>query len=275
MSNVLRMEWFRFRKSRYTYIVFAALMALVFLGVVLDVSSNDIVAGNTTPSDKNEFQLYTGNYDEAYTSDFDEKILMLASSFSGNVIPMSVLIFTGLFAGAYQKNRFEKNIVGLMDGKFTLVGSNFVICSVYCAITILGVIIVSFIGYGLLSPDFSSLPTGSVSAFIKYVLLYYVLLDSVAIIMSCFVQTIGNQTLAIILGLVYGSGIIYGIVDFIVQVFGIYNFSIQKYVPLGNLYRLTMDNQSTYIYTFLVAIIFGIVFLVINVAVRTRQDTVT
>lgn len=275
MSNVIKMEWFRFRKSRYAYIILIVLTILFLFGTILDSSQKSEVSDTVKQENKNSFELYSEDYDTTYTTHFVEKYEMLVSSFSGNVVPMSILIFSCLFAGAYHKNRFEKNIAGLIGGKQRLIISNLIICSIYCLIIMFVTLLSSLIGYYLFYPDFASMPAGKLTELIKYLAVYYILLNSVAIVMSCFVQIIGNQIIAIIIGLIYGSGIVYGIIDFVGQIFGIQQFSIQKYVPLGNLYNLSIHNQSMYIPAVFIAIIFGISFLIINVMVKNKQDIVT
>lgn len=272
MSKVIKMEWFRFKKSKYVYIIIIALSMLFLFGTVLDSSQKNGVSDNVRQENKNSFELYSENYDETYTADYTEKYEMLVSAFSGNIVPMSILIFSGLFAGAYQKSRFEKNIVGLIGGEQKLIISNLIICSIFSLIVIFVTLIVSFIGYFLFYPDFTSMPTGNPIELIRYLILYYILLNSVAVIMSCFVQIIGNQIAAIIIGLIYGSGIVYGIIDFIGQILGLKNFSIKKYVPLGNLYNLSIHNQSTYISAIFSALVFSIIFFVIHVKIKEKQD---
>lgn len=275
MSNVLKMEWFRFKKSRYVYIILIVLTILFLFGTILDSSQKNEVSDTVKQENRNSFELYTEDYDTTYTTDFIEKYEMIVSSFSGNVVPMSILIFSCLFAGAYHKNKFEKNIAGLIGNRKRLVISNLIICSIYCLIIMLVTLVSSLIGYYLFYPDFTSMPAGDFINLIKYLALYYILLNSVAIVMSCFVQIIGNQIIAIIIGLIYGSGIVYGIVDFMVQILGVQGFSIQKYVPLGNLYNLSIHDQSMYIPAAFIAVIFGVSFLIINVMVKDKQDIVT
>lgn len=275
MSNVLKMEWFRFRKSRYAYIILIVLTLLFLFGTIMDSSRSNGATATVKQENKNSIELYTENYDTTYTTDFTEKYEMLVSNFYGNVVPMSIIIFSCLFAGAYHKNKFEKNIAGLIGNKQKLVISNLIICSMYCFIVMFVTVISSFIGYCLFYQGFTSMPAGSLMEFVKFLAVYYILLDSVAIVMSCFVQIMGNQIVALVVGLIYGSGMVYGIINFIVKVVGIQGFSIEKYVPLGTLYNMSIHNQTAYILAVLVAIIFGVSFLVINILVKNRKDIVT
>lgn len=275
MFNVLKMDLFRLRKSKYAYIILLVLSLLFLFGTILDSSQKKETSEIAEQENKNSFELYTENYDTTYTGQFVNKYEMLVSAFSGNVVPMSILIFSGLFAGAYHKNRFEKNIKGLIGGEQNLLISNLIICSIYCFIIIFVTLLISLIGYYLFYPNFASMPSGSLKELIKYIISYYILLHSVAIIMSCFVQIVGNQIIAIIIGLIYGSGIVYGIIDFVGQTIGLEGFSIQEYVPLGNLYNLSIHNQNAYLRAIIIAIIFSMVFVIMNVMVKNRQDIVT
>lgn len=274
MCNVIKMDWFRFRKSKFVYIILIALSLLFLFMTVLDSSLENEAPDTRAGEDKNSFELYTEDYDTDYTADFTEKCEMLASAFSGNIVTMTVLIFAGLFAGAYHKNKFEKNIVGLTGGK-RLIVSNFIICSIYCFMIMCTAVLVSLVGYRLFYLNFVSMPTGDVAQLFRFLILYYLLLDSAAIVMSCFVQIVGNQTLAIIIALVYGSGIIYDIIDYGCQMAGIQGFSIQRYMLLGNLYNLSIHDQGSYPFTVFIALLFGIGFFAVHIAVKSRQDIST
>lgn len=274
MFKVLKMEWFRFRKSRCVYVILIILSLLFLFGTILDSSVGNTVS-TVNNENKNSFQLYTEDYDTTYTGQYADKYEMLVSAFSGNIVPMAMLIFAGLFAGAYRKNKFEKNIIGLIGKRQRLVTANIIICAIYSLIIMFVTLSVSFIGYHLFYPDFAKMPDGNLMEFVKYLISYYILLNSVAIIMSCFVQLVGNQIVAIIIGLIYGSGIVYGIIDFISQILGMTSFSIQNYVPLGTLYNLSIDNQEVFLRSILIAVLFGIVSVVINIIVKNKQDIVT
>ena len=119
------------------------------------------------------------------------------------------------------------------------------------------------------------MPMGNITNLSRYLISYYVLLTSVATMMSCFVQIVGNQIVAIIIALIYGSGIIYGIIDFATKELGLETFSIQNYVPLGTLYNLSIHNQDGYLGTILMAILFGLGSMIINIVVKNKQDIIT
>lgn len=274
MSNVLKMEWFRFRKSRYVYIILLVLALLFLFGTILD-SSNNSSDGRVKTENGHSIELYAEDYNQTYTAQFSNKFEMLVTAFSGNIVAMSILIFAGLFAGAYRKNKFEKNIVGIIGQRSKLVISNFVICAIYCFIIMCVALIVSLLGYYLFYPNFAVMPMGNITNLSRYLISYYVLLTSVATMMSCFVQIVGNQIVAIIIALIYGSGIIYGIIDFATKELGLETFSIQNYVPLGTLYNLSIHNQDGYLGTILMAILFGLGSMIINIVVKNKQDIIT
>lgn len=255
----------------YAYIILLVLALLFLFGTALDSTRSNPIEITKTEN-QNSFELFDGDYDSTYETNYKDKNEMLVSSFSGNIVPMAILVFVGLFAGAYHKNKFEKNIIGLIGKRQRLVFSNLAICSIYCLIIIMGTLLVSIIGYYIFYTDFAVIPLGSLSDLISFLATYYVLLISVAMVMSCFVQLVGNQIIAIIVGLIYGSGLVYGMIDVILQALGVQNFSVKEYVPLGILYSLSINEQSTYWKAILVAIIFGVCSVMIHIYVRNRQD---
>ncbi|MEF9839368.1 MAG: ABC transporter permease [Lachnospiraceae bacterium] len=272
MSSVIKMEWFRFRRSKSAYIIIVVLAFMFLFGTILD-GTKDTNFHSQKSEKGNNIELYTEGYDSDYSAEYSQKFEMLVSSFSGNIVPMAILIFAGLFAGAYQKNKFEKNIIGAVGKRYKLVWANLFICAVFCFFTIVLTLAISLLGYIIFYPGFVEMPLGNMNDFLKYLGTYYFLLVSIAATMSCFVQIIRNQILAIIIGLIYGSGIVYGIVDFISQTLGAATFSIYKYVPLGTLYKLTINsNNNVYLQAVLIAAVFAFVTLGINIAIRNRQD---
>ena len=274
MSNVLKMELFRFRKSKCIYIILIALSVMFLFGIVIDSTQSN---GSAVVRDEkiNNVELYVEDYDQTYTVQYTEKFEMLVSSFSGNIVAMSIIIFAGFFAGSYRKNKFEKNIVGLIGKRQTLVISNIIICAIYSMIIMCVTLIVSLIGYHILYPNYENMPAGDPAVFVKFLITYYILLNSVAIIMSCFVQVIGNQIVAIIVGLIYGSGIVYGIIDLMGQVLKLEGFSIEKYVPLGILYNLSIHEQSNYGFAIIIGVFFSVIAVIINIIIKNNHDIVT
>lgn len=110
--------------------------------------------------------------------------------------------------------------------------------------------------------------------FVAFLFTYYILLISVSIMMSCFVQAMRNQIAALIIGLLYGSGIVYAVIDLMAKMFGAQEFTIQKYVPLGRLYTMSIHTQNAYIPAVFIAIIYGMVFFAVHVGIKNRQDVI-
>ena len=106
----------------------------------------------------------------------------------------------------------------------------------------------------------------------SYITTYYLLLFSVSIMMSCFVYIVKNQIVAIIIGLIYGSGIVYGIFDYITSSIGMKNFSLKTYLPLANIYELSMNTTNMYKSSILIAVFFALLALFINIFFYNKED---
>ena len=265
------MELFRLRKSKYTYVIFCVLLFMILFGTIIDGTkgSNDSVNNKTQ---KNSVKLYVDDYDENYNVEYSNKYEMLISSFSGNIVPMALMIFSGLFAGAYRRYKFDKNIIGLVGKRRRLIYANAIICGLYNLVIMIMVLGMSYIGYMLFYSGFNDILLGDTGKFFGYIVTYYLLLFSVSLIMACFVYIIRNQIAAIIIGLIYGSGIVYGIFDFISASVGMKSVSVKTYLPLGNIYGLSMSTAKTYSYSILIAVIFCVLALVVNVLFYNNED---
>ncbi len=274
MHKVIKMELFRLKKSRYAYVILGVLLFMTLFGTFID-GSNDSNNNVKNETQKSNIELYVDDYDENYNTDYSNKYEMLTSSFSGNIVPMALLIFAGLFSGAYRRHKFDKNVIGLVGKRSNLIYANAVICALYNCIIILVILGVSYVGYMVFYPQFNDLVLGDTGKFAGYVVAYYLLLLSVSMVMSCFVYIVRNQIAAIIIGLIYGSGIVYGILDFISASAGVKDISVKSYLPLGNIYELSMNAANMYSRSIFIAFIFGVLALFLNIFFYHNEDIVS
>lgn len=288
MKNVLKMDLFRLAHSRSTYIIIAGLAMLYLFMTALDAQTlknteNKIV--DTTGSkieeqplngteENNTVKLIETDYHKDYKVNTKSRIDMLAGVFSGNIMAMAFIIFAGLFAGGMRRNRFEKNIRGAVGRKYRLVFSNFIVCMFLAAIVIFIAILFSLLGYAIFYPAFYQLPLGIVGNFGAFIIVYYFLLICLCVIMSAFVEIVGNQVTAIVTALIYGSGIIYDFIDYAAAAVCT-DFSIKKYLPIGNLYELSLGAGSdVYLRGVVLAVCYSTAALCIHVFVKERRDIV-
>lgn len=273
MLNVIKMDFFRLIKSKYAYCILLVLAGLFIFGTILDSSGDK---KNVMEEEQHGISLYAENYNDSYKTIAATKYEYLTSSFSGsNIIPMAIIIFVGLFSGTYYKNRFEKNIIGMIRKREYLVISNLILCAIYCFIIMAMTLVVSLLGYLLFYADFVSIPAGILSDFLRYLLTYYILMISISAAMSCFVQLIKNQVTAVIIGLIYGSGIIYDMIDFTGKSLISQSFSIKNYVPLGLICSLSIQEQEIYLKAIWLGIIFCIGSVSVNILAKNRMDIAT
>lgn len=271
MCKVIKMELFRLKKSMYAYVILGTLLLMVIFGTFID-GSNSSNKSMRNETQKNNIELYVDNYDDNYNTNYANKYEMLTSAFSGNIVPMALLIFSGLFSGAYRKHKFDKNIIGLIRKRSNLIYANAIICGLYNLVVIFVTLGASYIGYILFYPQFTNIIVGDTGKFMSYITTYYLLLFSVSIMMSCFVYIVKNQIVAIIIGLIYGSGIVYGIFDYITSSIGMKNFSLKTYLPLANIYELSMNTTNMYKRSILIAVFFALLALFINIFFYNKED---
>ncbi len=270
MGNVIKMNIFLLLRQKSTYILLAALVALIFSVTAVDVERTK-QRNSQNDGSRHELKLY-----ETGVTDFVEEdniAGVLASTFSGNVVPMMLTVYCGLFVGTYQRFKLEKNIAGVAGEKYKLTISFLVIHAIYIAVLMLSLLMATALGKIFFQPEFTSWPTGNISGLLVFLGTYYILMLDICTVMTCFVDLVGNPITAIVIALLYGSTILYAVIDFIVKKVGIENFSAEDIFPLGIACKLTMyETMAHYVKAIGISLAFLVVALGVNIAIRKKRD---
>ena len=277
MTRMLKLDFYRLFKGRVFYVVIIVLMLVsTFVPALMN-------AATSVPSTENNGQnnkqpsvaiIDTSNLAEQDIT-YSEKIEMICEVFSGNVVPVALIVFSALFAGAYKRTKFEKNIVGSVQKRWHFVISNAIVCVFVSVVVIALMLCGSAIFNSMINPRYAELPFGSISKLSLFTLSYYALLVSVACMMSCFIRLLKNHIVGLVIALVYGRGIIYAIVDLLLSpVFGS-DFTVESFLPLGTMYNMSVNmNNIDYYRAICIALIFGLASIVIDIMVNNKRDVV-
>lgn len=267
MLDIINMEFYRLRKSGAFYVV---VLILIFLGVVSPI----ITTGSNEQVDSLVEQGFSIIESDYSTTIFKEtKLETLLNLFlGGNILIVIAIIFTSIFAGAYSKTSFEKNIIGAIGKRFRLPVATFIMIVMSILIFLLVAISSTFIGeYFINRSEFTSKPLGSIQQFIGYVTTYFVILVSISSFVMVLMQLFRNQLLVLVLGLIHGSGIVFGIFNILVESITQKTIAIESSFPFGMALNLSIS-QNSFIQEIATASIGIAITLVVTIYLKQKQD---
>lgn len=243
MCQIIKMDLFRLRKTKSTYIFLALMSILLFTSSLLfSFSAENMLIDETV----NQYGIREGMSPEGVDVFFSAKSkteLITDTATGSNLIFMFPAIFMVLFSGAYKNNNYIRNINGYLPKKYELLISNLIISIVYSSIFVAIAFSITSMGYMIFSDFYNTLPFGDIFEYAKFVFLYFILLVSICTITSFFTLVINNQQTSIIIAVLYGSGILISILKNISEtIFG--DIDIVKYEPSYIFYQINLDNTN-------------------------------
>lgn len=275
MTHVLRMDVYRLLKSRFFYIILIILLMITALSAVIADTSIHASPSDTTSStsEQNSIVIIDDSSVSEHDSNHSNKVDFICDVFSGNVVAMTMIVFAALFAGAYRRTGYEKNVVCSVRRRWYFVASNAVICLLVCVLTVSLMLGASALSNTLIIAGYADLPFGSISKLGRFAVSYCALLVCATYMMSCFIRLCKNHIIGIVVALVYGSGIVYGIVNLaLAPLFGP-SFRIEAFLPLGTMYGLSVSMPDQAFYrAIVIALIFGTLSVAIDVMASNKRD---
>ncbi len=269
MLDIVNMEFYRLRKSVALYVV---VLILAFLGVI-----SPIITGSSKQVDslvEQGFSIVENNHSTVIVKETMLETL-LNLFLEGNILIVIAIIFTSIYAGAYFKTNFEKNITGALGKRFRLPIATFSMIVISIAIFLFVAITSTFIGeYFVNNSEFTSKPLGSIPQFIGYVTTYFVILVSISSFIMVLLQLFKNQLLVLVLGLIHGSGLVFEIFNILFETITQKNIAIESNFPFGMALNLSI-NQISFIREIVTACIGIAITLVITIYLKQKQDVVT
>lgn len=275
MMPVLKMDLYRLFKSKLFYII---LIILLILSVLSTVITDATIHASTIDTKldstgQNSIVIIDDSNMYEYNADCSNKTDYICDVFSGNVVPMTMIIFAALFAGAYRRTKYEKNIVCSVQKRWYFIASNAVVSLLVCVLVVLLMLGVSALSNTLIISEYADLPFGSISKLGLFAVSYCALLVCATYMMSCFIRLCKNHIIGLVVALVYGSGIVYGIINLILAPLLGSDFKIEAFLPLGTMYSLSVSMpDSTFYKAIVIALFFGILSVAIDVIASNKKD---
>ena len=113
-------------------------MITVLCAVIADTSIHASPADTTSStSEQNSIVIIDDSSVSEHDANHSNKVDFICDVFSGNIVAMTMIVFAALFAGAYRRTGYEKNVVCSVRRRWYFVASNAVICLLVCVLTVL------------------------------------------------------------------------------------------------------------------------------------------
>ncbi|MBD5156524.1 MAG: ABC transporter permease subunit [Butyrivibrio sp.] len=264
MLNALKMDFYRFRKTKSLYIILAAAVAMCAFTIwSMYLMSSPAITESGIPL-PDGFDALVPKTVDGYVDSF----------FQGNFVVLFTVIFAVIFCNTEHRGGFIKNIASVTSNRIGLVLSRTV---VILAADILIHIVTSacvFIAcFGIMGINEIVNPSGiALTILISIVMNLALGALSMMLFMLC-----RKIILPLISGIVYVlmGGTVYSLVDLIFnKLIGLSEFRVEKYTTLGNMlyYVNTSASGKDYIRAVLVSLIVLVISVIVSWQSLNRKD---
>ena len=283
MTAVLRAKFYRFRRQKSSFViliiatVFAAFMSYS-LGILLGNTPfalnmqkmmSESLNGATNIYNQavvEEMMNMIGNYELASIASY------LSLGLSGDLL-FVLFLFIIYFSNATVRNGFLKTIIPNVK-RSHLFFSDAIILLIY---TILLVLIYLAVFTAMAPIFFQSVSFGNVVSFVVFVLLKILLLftSGLCVIVTCdFFSKRPRMIIFSALYLTILSGVFYGILNVIAQIFFGRGADVSYILPIGALNFLAYGNAVSYLTGAIVALIYLALCILLEVFVIPKKDLI-
>ena len=256
MRNILKMNFFRMRRTKTTYIlaVIGLAFSLMFLGIniLTDAVMTDLM-GEVVVAENNVL----------------ESVML---QFTIAIVPMLALMYIMLFLNSEVSSGYAKNIVGYEGNKYALAGANFITAALYGTVIFLAAtaVGVGFAALALKTPVFSDW-----GKFISYIAVSLIEMYAFIGLFIAFADMKGKYVLLMIIGAVcfMYAMLLYELVDLAFSYFFDIQFSLENYTLLGcmTMFRLT-NKYSDFIISGAIALAVLILAYFLDVLALKRRE---
>jgi hypothetical protein len=279
MKKAINVELYRFKKSRYPWIILflSALMMIETVFVTCEDYHSYLEDSVALENLKATFQqvnwgIYLGSVMPEWC---EAQVIPITELFMRNiqskVLLMFQTVFVVLFIGEEIRNNFQKNLSAVFPKKIQqIVGKIFVI-SIFCAMIYFSNFLVMLLSFYIHE---GYIVMTDVMPFVKYMITEYILYVAYSIAIMFVAYIIRNSAVCLLVGILEAAGILQ-VVDVLLQSIGVFSksFSIMKYIVSGNIVLLAINSSSAeYVCAFMIAILFVILAIVGTSNILEKRD---
>lgn len=204
MFNMIKMEWYRMRRTRSAYIVWFILLSCIFFTNML--TRDEYREMDENPELAQEYMEYNeeavhSNFgmDVTITTEPGEKVTvydMVYANVRGKFIALFIVIFVVLFAGADLNSGYIKNIGGQVQSRYGLMAAKIIMSAVYAVLTLALYVLIQALFNRFW---FGYLEWGDLGEFLPYMGVQTALHCALAAIIAAITVILRSRTLSMLL----------------------------------------------------------------------------
>lgn len=250
--GLLKMDMYRMRKSRFTYVIFAVLMLFFVLEclVLFGVQDYTAPAGSLSVMECSQFMI------------------------KADIIIMFIMFFAVRFVSTEFSSGFIKNVYGRETRKVKLFLSKVGVVAIYTAVIFAAVLMISVLGQFFFNHEVVFGDAGA--GYVRFLLVQYLMHVAFGTAILCIATVLQNSAASMIIGILYITlgRWIYMLLDQKVQdILGLSDFNLSDYVVFGNLALIDLDSRAgACIRASVVSVVFFVIAVFIGQLVLRKRD---
>lgn len=270
MNNLIKMDLFRQRKNKSILIFSIIIFVLAFIAPIIEVIFAHLLVRVAEGEGKEVYEASKQAYDMMVNTKTDFSWILRATFGGLMTLSLFPLLYCATYFHSDVSHGYIKNLAGQFPRRSMLAASKFIVVLLPCTIMMLSGVVGNLIGHLVtkgVNMD-SGVGMGIAAFFLKLLLLW-----AMASVLMLFSVGLNNKTLAIVVGVVFGTGmmsVFYMPLDMLFEKVFKLDFKVEKYVP-DMLFRETDFN-------FLAALISSVVIIaacMILTSMMTNKRDVT
>jgi ABC-2 type transport system permease protein len=286
----LKMDLFKMRKFKSTYIILLIALILSFLVTFATMKVNKLVydmnrqveTENHTSEDETAQEEYEEsdinlemNYQGAEQEYNEGKLIdYLDASLVGSAYVILITVYVILFCGADYKMGYNKNVYGQISHRAYLILSKLSVCFIYTLIMHFVYCIGTTAAYYVVA---DSPQTGAMSDIVMHSIMLYVINIALASLFAAIAVLLKGSGIAMAIGVIISMGI---------HLTGLYiiNMLVEKYLKIKNFdlsevsllsarsWLITGFTHKNITHVLILAVIYFVVATAIAISVETKRD---
>ena len=231
MNNLIKMDLFRQRKNKSIWIFSTIIFVLAFIAPIIEVIFANLIVKVAESEPQEVYEAAKEAYDIMVNTKTDFSWILRASFGGLMTLSLFPLLYCATYFYSDISHGYIKNLAGQFPRRSMLAVSKYIVVLLPCIIMMAAGIVGNTIGHLITKGINMDCDVGmGVLAFLLKILMLWAL----ASVLLLFAVGLNNKTLAIVIGVVFGTGmmsVFYLPLDLLFDKVFKLDFKVEKYVP--------------------------------------------
>lgn len=269
MNNLIRMDFYRMRKNKTTWIILMFLILMMFASVYMSYSDIEYYKNNPSAlenlrssSEEVNWGIYIGSVSPKWCEDNEVPVDgLIKINIQSKIVLMFLVVFIVGFVSKENTSGFIKNIAGQVSNRGFILLSKMIIVGIYSLILLAVATVTIFLSSKIL---FGYVFVKNLGLLIKYILYQWILHVAYGSFMIFLITLLKNEIASLLIGILVSAGILQ-IVDAFIKS---NKKSIMYFLNSGNIGRLSLGDCRP----LLIAVVSMTIYMAISMYVINNRD---